>query len=267
MSAIAAPPASESERHDQIASEELGDEAPPPVVKKSKTEKLADLAKEITRSLNLATACEQEGIGHIRDVGERLTKAKKLVGHGEWLKWLSRNWKWSEQTARGYIRVYENWNLILRNRKRAFGLSIRGALRVIREVKAESKTPPPSSETPPPPSPSPSPPTLENVEPPEVITPQDRAGDVPTPSEGTPRERRQRKRRRGAGLHSEPVGALVANVQKLTAHPDAIEPLRRLFADLAELIRHSDPNDVIAAIEAAVCVIPCSNPLKGASDE
>ena len=82
----------------------MGDEAPPPKVKKSKTEKLADLAKQITRSLNLATACEQQGIGHIRDVGEHLTKAKKLVGRGEWSKWLSQNWKWSEQTARGYNR-------------------------------------------------------------------------------------------------------------------------------------------------------------------
>ena len=40
-------------------------------------------------------------------IGHRLTKAQELAGHGNWLRWLDREFSWSEQTARNYMRVYE----------------------------------------------------------------------------------------------------------------------------------------------------------------
>ena len=43
----------------------------------------------------------------IIEIGQRLTKAQELAGHGNWLRWLDREFGWSEQTARNYMRVFE----------------------------------------------------------------------------------------------------------------------------------------------------------------
>jgi hypothetical protein len=41
------------------------------------------------------------------EIGFRLTEAKELVGHGNWLLWLERNFRWTERTAQRYMSVYE----------------------------------------------------------------------------------------------------------------------------------------------------------------
>jgi hypothetical protein len=38
-------------------------------------------------------------------LGCRLTGAKALCQHGEWLPWLERKFGWSDQTARKFIHV------------------------------------------------------------------------------------------------------------------------------------------------------------------
>jgi hypothetical protein len=43
----------------------------------------------------------------IIEIGHLLTKAQESAGHGNWLQWLAREFDWSEQTARNYMRVYE----------------------------------------------------------------------------------------------------------------------------------------------------------------
>jgi hypothetical protein len=58
---------------------------------------LAELANEI----------REVGKGAIIAIGERLIKAKKLAGHGNWLPWLKREFGWSERTARNYMAVAE----------------------------------------------------------------------------------------------------------------------------------------------------------------
>jgi hypothetical protein len=61
----------------------------------------------------------KRGIGDTIEIGRRLTEAKKLVGHGNWLIWLAREFGWSDETARRFMSVYEMskfhklWNLNL----------------------------------------------------------------------------------------------------------------------------------------------------------
>src|ERR1700722_10551482 len=48
----------------------------------------------------------ESGLGHAIKAGEYLAAAKKLVGHGEWAKWVERNCEFSYRTARSYLRVH-----------------------------------------------------------------------------------------------------------------------------------------------------------------
>jgi hypothetical protein len=46
-------------------------------------------------------------IADVIEIGRRLTDAKQLAGHGNWIPWLDREFGWTEQTALNFIRVYE----------------------------------------------------------------------------------------------------------------------------------------------------------------
>jgi hypothetical protein len=61
---------------------------------------LADHA-EVIRAL------AKRGIGDVIEIGRRLTDAKALLGHGEWLKWLDREFGWSDDTALNFMRVFD----------------------------------------------------------------------------------------------------------------------------------------------------------------
>jgi hypothetical protein len=39
-------------------------------------------------------------------VGEHLTKARKLCGHGDWLAWLEREFGWTDDTAHNFMQVH-----------------------------------------------------------------------------------------------------------------------------------------------------------------
>jgi hypothetical protein len=41
------------------------------------------------------------------EIGGRLTECKRICGHGNWLPWLNREFKWTEMTATRFINVYE----------------------------------------------------------------------------------------------------------------------------------------------------------------
>jgi hypothetical protein len=41
------------------------------------------------------------------EIGDRLTKCQKLVGHGGWLLWLDREFGWSDRTALNFMRLAE----------------------------------------------------------------------------------------------------------------------------------------------------------------
>jgi hypothetical protein len=46
-------------------------------------------------------------IADVIEIGRRLTEAKKLAGHGNWLPWLEREFGWKEQAARNFMQVHE----------------------------------------------------------------------------------------------------------------------------------------------------------------
>jgi protein gp37 len=46
-------------------------------------------------------------VGDAVEIGQRLTKCKELVGHGNWLPWLEREFGWTDRHALNLMRVYE----------------------------------------------------------------------------------------------------------------------------------------------------------------
>ena len=42
-------------------------------------------------------------VADVIEIGRRLTEAKPIAGHGNWLAWLEREFKWTEMTATRFI--------------------------------------------------------------------------------------------------------------------------------------------------------------------
>ena len=40
------------------------------------------------------------------EIGRRLTEAKQIAGHGNWLPWLEREFGWTDDTAINFMRVF-----------------------------------------------------------------------------------------------------------------------------------------------------------------
>jgi hypothetical protein len=45
-------------------------------------------------------------VGDIIEIGRRLTDAKKIAGHGNWLPWLEREFGWTDKTAERFMQVH-----------------------------------------------------------------------------------------------------------------------------------------------------------------
>jgi len=45
--------------------------------------------------------------GDVIEIGRRLTECKSMCGHGQWLRWLDREFQWTDDTALNFMRVYE----------------------------------------------------------------------------------------------------------------------------------------------------------------
>src|SRR5262249_12572377 len=57
-----------------------------------------------------AAAIRQLGkqtVENVVEIGRRLVQCKELVGHGNWLPWLDREFGWDERTARNFMRAHE----------------------------------------------------------------------------------------------------------------------------------------------------------------
>src|SRR5262249_17067064 len=61
---------------------------------------LAEHAAEIRR-------LGKQTVENVVEMGRRLTEAKEIAGHGNWLPWLDREFGWKEQTARNFMQAYE----------------------------------------------------------------------------------------------------------------------------------------------------------------
>jgi hypothetical protein len=46
-------------------------------------------------------------VGDVIEIGRRLAECKRICGHGNWLPWLDREFKWDERTARNFMSVHE----------------------------------------------------------------------------------------------------------------------------------------------------------------
>jgi len=52
-------------------------------------------------------ALGKRAVRDLIEIGRRLTEAKDLCGHGNWLAWLEHEFRWSDDTARNYMRCYQ----------------------------------------------------------------------------------------------------------------------------------------------------------------
>jgi hypothetical protein len=65
-------------------------------------------AEEINRLHRDLEALAIQSLDHAIRIGELLSKVKTQLPHGRWIPWLNSNVKFSERTARNYMRVFEN---------------------------------------------------------------------------------------------------------------------------------------------------------------
>jgi hypothetical protein len=65
-------------------------------------------AEEINRLHRDLEALAMQSVNHAIRIGELLSKVKTQLPHGKWIPWLNSNVKFSERTARNYMRVFEN---------------------------------------------------------------------------------------------------------------------------------------------------------------
>src|SRR5215217_7649052 len=75
--------------------------------------------------------CEEaagQAVAYAKEAGDRLTKVKDSLGHGEWLPWLEKNFKGTPRTAQAYMRIANNWTELTKY-ETASHLSIRSALK------------------------------------------------------------------------------------------------------------------------------------------
>ncbi len=92
---------------------------------------ITTLASAINTEHRKAQECAQAAIDHAYEAGRLLVEAKATVPHGEWGAWLAANFEGSDRTARGYMRLANNWEAIAAKRQSSADLSIDGALQLL----------------------------------------------------------------------------------------------------------------------------------------
>jgi hypothetical protein len=105
--------------------------------------KLDDLAININSEHTEAIQAARQSLMHAIRAGDLLLQAKAQVGHGAWLDWVKDNCQFSDRTARAYMRLAENQNLLPANWQTSADLSIDGALELLAgpEIKIDDKFP------------------------------------------------------------------------------------------------------------------------------
>jgi hypothetical protein len=88
-----------------------------------------------------------EGLEWAIEAGKLLRQVKKQLPHGEWLPWLRDNFRGSEMTAQRYVRLSLHEKDLQRNPTRVLDLTLRGALKLIKQHKARQPSPSPAVAT------------------------------------------------------------------------------------------------------------------------
>jgi DUF3102 family protein len=52
-------------------------------------------------------ALGKRAVGDVIEIGRRLSECKRICGHGNWLRWLDREFGWTDKTAEHFINVYK----------------------------------------------------------------------------------------------------------------------------------------------------------------
>ena len=96
---------------------------------------------------NLTRTVKQLNVLYAVEVGRRLTEAKAMVGHGEWMDWLKRETEFSQSAANRLMRVYAEYGA---DQNSIFGaetksstlnnLSVSNALRLLAVPEEERET-------------------------------------------------------------------------------------------------------------------------------
>jgi hypothetical protein len=95
------------------------------------TPSLADLASRIRAEHESTAASLKRGAKHAMAAGQLLIAAKKQLKHGEWLPWLRDHCAMPERTARLYMRLASNRQVIESQIGSVADFSIRGAVALI----------------------------------------------------------------------------------------------------------------------------------------
>ncbi len=103
---------------------------------------ITTLASAINTEHRKAQESSQAAIDHAHEAGRLLVEAKATVAHGEGGAWLEANFQGSERTARGYMRLANNWEAIAAKRQTSADLSIDGALQLLSAPKDTPKPKP-----------------------------------------------------------------------------------------------------------------------------
>jgi hypothetical protein len=67
----------------------------------------ASVAPALTEHAEAIRTLGKRIAADVIEIGRRLVECTTLVGHGNWLPWLDREFHWSERTARNFIGAYE----------------------------------------------------------------------------------------------------------------------------------------------------------------
>jgi len=70
---------------------------------------ISTIAEEIRREHEACERDAESAVEHAIRAGKLLTEAKAQVQHGQWLPWLGKNFPFTQQTANGYMRIFEEY--------------------------------------------------------------------------------------------------------------------------------------------------------------
>jgi Protein of unknown function (DUF3102) len=66
-----------------------------------------DNARTLARHATEIRRLGKRVVSDVIEIGRLLVESKELVGHGDWLPWLSREFQWSDTTAERFMRVHK----------------------------------------------------------------------------------------------------------------------------------------------------------------
>jgi hypothetical protein len=66
----------------------------------------AETNEILAQHANAIRALGKRAVADIIEIGRRLTEAKAIAGHGNWLSWLEREFGWTDKTAERFMQVH-----------------------------------------------------------------------------------------------------------------------------------------------------------------